>query len=1651
MIEAKKLLDSIMDMRKHDDYKHRIVFIGQDVGAILIKNALVLATNDLARYGDICFSTRAIIMLGCPQRYLTIHQLRNDLMDLMKDNISISEDAWLITRGLAQWITDVNYAFAETEMTAVARMISVYSAPVGPGRATFDEFSSTTSLPLEIRVAAATTQDEMKLSTAQDEIQTILHRFLFDIDIPEPVHAKDLYLLASQACPQFPLENALRLPEHIGNIADNLIFHKWQKGSGMQHLVLLTNNEDIGAQIAEFLFHQIDEGTPRLIPCMYFAFNHSDCRYNTVETMIYTFLTQFVTLLSDSAHASIRTSFHEILKTFTYFSSWNLDDLYAFLLEILLLVGTKTGGLVWVLSNLDSNISSSNWLLSKLNKLARECELNFKILITHANESNISEHLESWMRWDLRKIAQVNSGSISQPHSTHDGGKVSTELTEISSSTHLPSDLVRLVQARPFFSNIAQELNILLKACGKDTCLREMILSWYQARAITLTPDELLREITQLQPVQPHAIFNRILASFPEVESLRVWRVLKLLLHCFRPLGIAEFEDFEQLVEGLTSTTPRSETSSLANAKLQQSFYGLLKLRRNRVDFAHPLLRKYLLSENSDFSCVPQECHQQIATLCLKYINHRIPQLHGEWMQEAGADSLANSRETFFIYAVKYWPEHIRLANFAQTADNPDLSTLLRNPTTLANWAKIYWNLSNPWTRRSSMRANPLVILVSCGLGNVVLSVLEKRIATVYQFIQQPSLLIEAAARQGDILSVKKFLDWPMNETETMDDAVLASADEQIFTELLRFCIKKPCMVQNPVKLFYRSVLLGSESCLEMLQPLITEANEAISTAQRLVTLKQACLRGHQEIVKKLLNDGFVSDQPFAALEAICKFGEADAISPAVKLAFNNSVEEDRDFGNIIRTVIQTAKYRALDSLAKALKSHEYDTQFQFTEKMVELIAETKYAKCCQIWLENTKRFINPTRLEFEEAMNIAIAREYRPLYHGLLQIKGAVANGRLSTMLQFAIEQTKNVEILECLWGAEAKVYARIEAFTAALNYAAMTGNQTAVSFLVTKKVDLDARNTRERTPLFEAAWIGCVKIVKILIQKGANVEAIATGGWRPLHAAYDNAAITRLLLEKEADPNLKNDSAETSLHIATKWGYHDTVKTILEFNPSMETKQEALVLAITNNNEDIVDLLLDAGADPSRAPSNGTSLLLEAVIAGRSKLVKRLLEYSIPLETAKDKYDLTILNRAVLCTPTGDVDRFSIVKYLVNRGADIESADVDGYTSLTQAVCMQNEEVVKYLISRGAKVDIEGKRLGGPLVRACYESSFKLVKLLCENSSDVNIDSTGICGAPIHAALYRKPSDEKENIVKYLVKEAKVDINKSCKWWGPPLNLASLTGSLESMQLLLNEGADIEAADVMGRRPIHFALYRTKEHVELLYQRGANLFARDRMERSGLHLAVVSGRRDLVSYILEKGEGRDLVNAEDSDGWTPLLWAVRRYPLVNTEALERRMIIKDLLEKGADLYHVGSGAEGEWNALKLARYYNLGEDILEELGQNAKHPDGSYKWDIWSRTIGKGHFEGGDRFCDACLTAILGLWYTCDTCPAFWLCFKCYQSINIIHPKHPFTDEGFEIDYECERGYFDDDYFDDQESDEETFEPLEKSKSAVEDILES
>uniref|UniRef100_A0A669DCV9 Euchromatic histone-lysine N-methyltransferase 2 n=1 Tax=Oreochromis niloticus TaxID=8128 RepID=A0A669DCV9_ORENI len=121
--------------------------------------------------------------------------------------------------------------------------------------------------------------------------------------------------------------------------------------------------------------------------------------------------------------------------------------------------------------------------------------------------------------------------------------------------------------------------------------------------------------------------------------------------------------------------------------------------------------------------------------------------------------------------------------------------------------------------------------------------------------------------------------------------------------------------------------------------------------------------------------------------------------------------------------------------------------------------------------------------------------------------------------------------------------------------------------------------------------------------------------------------------------------------------------------------------------------------------------------------------------------------------------------------------------------------------------------------------------------------------------------------------------------------LHAAAQRGLLEVCYMLIQAGAQVDAQDKDLRTPLLEAIINN--HVEVaryLVQNGACVYHIDGY--TGLHHAAKLGNLEIVNMLLETGQVD--VNAQDSGGWTPIIWAAEH---------KHVDVIKALLNRGADV----------------------------------------------------------------------------------------------------------------------------------------------------
>lgn len=128
-------------------------------------------------------------------------------------------------------------------------------------------------------------------------------------------------------------------------------------------------------------------------------------------------------------------------------------------------------------------------------------------------------------------------------------------------------------------------------------------------------------------------------------------------------------------------------------------------------------------------------------------------------------------------------------------------------------------------------------------------------------------------------------------------------------------------------------------------------------------------------------------------------------------------------------------------------------------------------------------------------------------------------------------------------------------------------------------------------------------------------NTRDITTGD-TGLHivVARSDAVWIRFLLQRGADPNIRNKKGITPLQLATSLGYTEGVEALIEggasVNISDQTGETPLIAAVHARNVPLVRLLLDKGADPDRNDNSGRSARNYMELMSGNTLMKQEFE---------------------------------------------------------------------------------------------------------------------------------------------------------------------------------------------------------------------------------------------------------------------------------------------------------------------------------------------------------------------------------------------------------------------------------------------------------
>ncbi len=409
------------------------------------------------------------------------------------------------------------------------------------------------------------------------------------------------------------------------------------------------------------------------------------------------------------------------------------------------------------------------------------------------------------------------------------------------------------------------------------------------------------------------------------------------------------------------------------------------------------------------------------------------------------------------------------------------------------------------------------------------------------------------------------------------------------------------------------------------------------------------------------------------------------------------------------------------------------------------------------------------------------------------------------TTPLQWAV-RNHNAQLADRLLAAGADAKAQNRYGVTAIQLACEAGSAQLVTRLLDAGVAATATGPLGETALHTCARSGDVAAAKVLVARGAPLEAGES--WRgqtPLMwaAGQGHAAMISMLIEAGANPNTRSTVVEwarqrtqeprdkwlppgglTALLLAAREGCVACIPALVDGKANVNDvdpdRQSALVLALMNGHFDVAGALIDRGIDVNLKDKVGRTALWAAVDAHTMPASNR----PAPRETDDELSSLDIINK------------------LLARGAEVDAA-------LSQQIPYRTK------LDRGG----DGVLGAGttPLLRAAKAGDVPVVKLLLEKGANAKAATrNGVNGLMMAANVAAREED--------MTGRSKTQRE-----------------AIETIQMLLAAGVDINAADTQGRTAAHgAALWGFTDVIGFLHKNGAQFDVKDKRGFTPLDTAL-------------------------------------------------------------------------------------------------------------------------------------------------------------------------------------------------------------------
>jgi ankyrin repeat protein len=383
------------------------------------------------------------------------------------------------------------------------------------------------------------------------------------------------------------------------------------------------------------------------------------------------------------------------------------------------------------------------------------------------------------------------------------------------------------------------------------------------------------------------------------------------------------------------------------------------------------------------------------------------------------------------------------------------------------------------------------------------------------------------------------------------------------------------------------------------------------------------------------------------------------------------------------------------------------------------------------------------------------------------------------------------------------------------AIYFAAMNGHDETVRYLISRGAQVNITAEGDERPISVAAHNGHYPVVATLLEAGATHD-IESSSWRqyepsPLVQAVKMEHIDVVKLLLLATPPYPDATKAVALSMACATGNLPMVMALIragtDVAAAIPSNHDPPILMATESQQiPILEAIIEASAGKEStygflryrqaidaSDSWGVTALINAARIGRLDMVQTLLEAGADIDICNDR------NCNALMTAALDGHR-DIVRFLIQRGCRIDTTDKHDRSALGFACDRGDIEIVQDLISAGANVSPDA-RVTTPLIMATKKNHMDVVEALI--SAGAAVDNSIRYG---FTALIEASSRGFPDMVHLLLRAgASVSAALWDEW--TPLALASRDGHVEVVTALLAAGADPNVEISGGYTPLALA----------------------------------------------------------------------------------------------------------------------------------------------------------------------------------------------------------------------------------------------------